>query len=296
MKPVFLKKNTQTAEDSFFSIYAEVPHTYDQFHYHHEYELHYNIMNQGTRFVGDSIEPFSNHELVLLGPNIPHYWKSDLCYYRKGSLKLAKVVVIQFLRNFAGEDFFALPEMKTTALLLEKARQGIIFQGDSVRKTGKKMIELTRESGRNRLLYLISILCDLSEIKDYKLLVSSGFCQSYYKMHNEEKISDIYNFLVRNYHQEISLPEVAKHANMNPSAFCRYFRNATNKTFSEAINEIRVGIACKNLINTDLSISQIAYECGYMNVPYFNRQFKKLKNSTPLEFRMSHFPVHKSLG
>jgi AraC-like DNA-binding protein len=144
------------------------------------------------------------------------------------------------------------------------------------------------EIGRTRLLTLIDILCDLSEIQDYRLLASSGFCQSIYKTGNEEKISGLYNYLAHNYHRDIHLNDMAEHANMNPSAFCRYFRNATDKTFSEAINEIRIGIACKDLIDTDLSISQIAYNCGYRNVPYFNRQFKRIKNSTPLEFRQKY--------
>jgi len=288
MKPLFLIKNTQTAEQSFFSTYAEVGHTYDKFHYHHEYELHYNIQNNGTRFVGDSIEPFSSNELVLLGPNIPHYWKSDLSYYKRGSQKLVKVVVIQFIKDFAGKDFFSLPEMKATATLLDRSKYGVYFYGSKIRKIGYRLRKLTQENNREKLLSLISVLCDLAEITDYRLLASQGFCELFYKNHNEEKISKLYNYLITNFHRELNLSEVADHINLNPSAFCRYLKNVTNKTFSDIINELRIGIACKNLIYSNECISQIAYDCGYNNVSYFNRQFKKLKNMAPREFRLKY--------
>lgn len=285
MKPIFLKKNTQTAEQSFFSRYAEVPHTYDQFHYHYEYELLYNIQNNGTRFVGDSIEPFSNGDLVLVGPNIPHYWRSDLSYYNEGSKKVAKVILAHFVRDFAGPDFFSMPEMKNAAQLLERARNGIAFYGEETKKAKELLCRMINENGWKKALCLVSVLCELAEIPDSRILATVGFCQALSKNRNEEKISDIYNFLVRNHDQELNLNKVADHAKMNPSAFCRYFKYATNKTFSEALNEIRIGIACRNLINTSLSISQIAYACGYQYIPYFNRQFLKIKNCTPLEFR-----------
>jgi AraC-like DNA-binding protein len=288
MKPIFLKKNTQNAEESFFSRYAEVPHTYDHFHYHKEFELLFNIQNNGTRFVGDSIEPFFDGDLVLVGPNIPHYWRSDLSYYNENSNKLAKVICIHFVRDFAGVDFFSIPEMQNVATLLEKARYGISFPVDKTDKAKEYIFKLVNETGWKKVIFLISVLNELAEIKGNRLLATIGFCQAFYRRHDEEKISDIYNFLVRNHDQNLNLFKVAEHANMNPSAFCRYFKNATNRTFSEALNEIRIGIACRNLINTSLSISQIAYTCGYQYIPYFNRQFLKIKKCTPLEFRQKY--------
>jgi len=286
MKPLFLKKNTQAAEESFITRYAELHHTNGQYHYHAEYELLYNIQNRGTRFVGDSIDPFSDKDLVLIGPNIPHYWKSYLTNYQEEHDQLVRYACVHFFRDFAGNDLFLHPVMSSVSHLLEKAKYGVFFQGREACAVGEKVVRLAREErGWNKVLSLIFVLCKLAEMKDYRLLASPGFCNAFYKARNEEKISTIYNFLVQNHHLDLGLEDVANHAGMNPSAFCRYFKRATSKTYSEVLNEIRIGMACKSLIASDHSISQIAYECGYQNVPYFNRQFIMLKKCTPFEFR-----------
>lgn len=287
MKPIFLEKETQMGENSFLARYAEVPHTYNQFHFHKEYELLYNIENSGTRFVGDSIRRFGNNDLVLVGPHLPHYWQSDDIYFEGNPNIKAKVVLIQFVEDFLGEKFINLPESKPIRDLLKKASQGIQIRGDEARLIGKKIVRLTRLSGWSRLLLLIEILCQMSEAKDSMLLASSGFCEAH-KIGNGERVSDIFNHIIKNHQRDFSLEEAARLANMNPSAFCRYLKRSTSKTFSEILNEVRIGFACKMLINTQLSVSEIAYNCGYQNVPYFNRQFKNIKDRTPQEYRFKY--------
>lgn len=288
MKPIFLPKETRTAEESFFCRYAEVPHTYDKFHYHKEYELLYHIENRGTRFVGDSIRRFSHGDLVLVGPNIPHYWHSDDMYYEKNQNLTAKVVLFHFLKDFAGEDFFELPEMKAAKSLLERARHGVQIFGTKTLHIGSKIMDVVNKTGWERILSLIAILNEMGEVDQFNLLASAGFCNSYYKNRNEEKITNLYNYMLQNHNRELSLEEVAGHVNMNTSAFCRFIKNVTNKTFSNILNEIRIGVSCRQLINTGLSISEVGYNCGYQNISYYNRQFKTIKQMTPFEYRMKH--------
>lgn len=287
MKPIFLEKDTQAGENSFFTRYAEVPHTYNQFHFHKEYELLYNIENNGTRFIGDSIRRFGNHDLVLVGPNIPHYWQSDDQYFMGDPNIMARVVLVQFVDNFLGEKFLNAPEMALIRNLLDRAAQGIQIRGEEARAIGEKFYLVTQLSGWKKLLTLIEALCMMSEVKDYILLASRGFCESH-KVGNEERISSIFNQIIKNHQREFKLEEAAELANMNPSAFCRYIKKTTSKTFSEVLNEVRIGFACKMLINTNDSISQVAYNCGYQNVPYFNRQFRTIKERTPQEYRMKY--------
>lgn len=287
MGPKFLTKHTKSAEHSFYCQMAEVPHTYDQFHYHKEYELLYTLENNGTRFLGDSIASFSNDDLVLVGPNLPHYWQSDAKYYENNPLLKAKIVLIQFETDFAGKDFFDLPEMKNVKKLLSAAHRGVRIKQRHAQSVKNKIVNITEKSGWNQILGLLDVLCLLGE-SDYELLASEGFSQSYYKQNNEEKISNIYSFLVQNHHKNLTLADVANHANMNASAFCRYFKSVTNKTLSESLNDIRIGIACKKLIDTELSIAEIGYMCGYQNVSYFNRQFKNVKKINPTNYRMKY--------
>lgn len=287
MKPIYFKKYNQSSENSFLVHYAEVPHTYDKFHFHKEYEILYNIENSGTRFVGDSIRRFSNGDLVLVGPHIPHYWHSDDRYFEGIDDLTAKVVLIQFEEDFLGEKFNGLPEMKNIRSLFQKATHGIRFTGRDGAKIGEMIIRISEENGWKKLLLMIEMLCLMSEAKDFELLSSRAFTEAS-KYANQEKMSDLFNFMVSNYSRELKLDEVADRANMNISAFCRYFKKSTSKTFSHAFNEIRVGFACKKMINSDKTISEIAFECGYNNISYFNRVFKTIKRATPQKYREMH--------
>jgi AraC-like DNA-binding protein len=287
MKPIFLEKDTQAGEYSFFARYAEVPHTFNQFHYHKEYELIYNIENSGTRFIGDSIRRFTNHDLVLVGPNIPHYWQSDDQYFAGDPSIIAKVALVQFVDDFLGNKFMQIPETAGIRDLLNRASQGIQIRGDEALIIGEKIVQITKQTSWKRLTQLIEVMFMMSEAKDYQLLASRGFCDAH-KVGNEERISIIFGYIIKNHHRDYKLEEAADLANMNTTSFCKYIKKATSKTFSEILNEVRIGFACKMLINTEDPISQVAYNCGYQNVPYFNRQFRIIKERTPQEYRMMY--------
>ncbi len=287
MEPQFLRKNTKTAERSFYSRYAEVPYTYDQFHYHKEFELLYTIENSGTRFIGDSIENFANNDLVLVGPGLPHYWHSDKEYYQADPLLKAKVIVIHFEIDFLGAAFFDVPELGAVKAMLAKANRGIQFSKQLVKELSPVLFDVAGKQNWQQIMSLVTALCKMAE-SEYSMIASEGFSNSYHKSNNEDRITGIYNFLIQKHHENITLTDIAEFANMNTAAFCRYFKKATSKTFSDSLNEIRIGIACKKLINTELSVAEIGYSCGYQNVTYFNRQFKKIKKVSPSAYRMKY--------
>lgn len=287
MEPQFLRKNTKTAEHSFYCRYAEVPYTYDQFHYHKEFELLYILKSNGTRFIGDSIESFENHDLVLVGPGLPHYWQSDAEYYQNDENLKAKVIVIHFELDFLGGDFFEIPEMNHVKLLLSKANRGIHFPVKDAKLLGKKLLDIPKQNDWLQITELISILSMMAEC-DYRTIASESFSNSYHQSNNEDRVTGIYNYLIQHHNEDITLSNVSQFANMNPAAFCRYFKKATSKTFSDSLNEIRIGIACKKLINTELSIAEIGYSCGYQSISYFNRQFKRVKKMSPSAYRMKY--------
>ncbi len=287
MKPTFLVKQSKTGDSSFIVKYIDLPHLYKDFFYHNEYELLYNIENSGTRCIGDNISRYGNHDLVLVGPNIPHFWHSDEKFIKGYPEVESKSIVVQFVEDFLGNPFFNLPEIASIKNLLNRSTRGVQIRGEEAVFIGKKIIQLTKLTGWRRLLLLIEILHLMNEASDYVLLASSGFIETH-KIRNEEKISLIFNSIVANSSRDFTLKEAAALANMSVSAFCRYFKKNTTKTFSVVLNEIRIGSACRSLIYTDDSISQIAYKSGYLNVPYFNRQFKKIKGVTPLDYRLEN--------
>lgn len=284
MKPIFLQKQTASPECSFVINYTSIPHTYNKFHYHKEFELHYSIENDGTRFVGDSIQPFSNGDLVLVGPYLPHCWKSSEKFYQ-GNIDLsARVMVIHFEEGFLGTDFISVPEMKSVKELFHRSKLGIQFHGDSSAKMAEIVMQIYESEGWKRLLLMVELLCMMSESQEKSVLSSEGFAEAN-RNANQEKINGLLNYMIENYSRQLTLDEMASQAHMNTSAFCRYFKKKTSKTFSQVLNEIRIGFACRKILNTDLSMQEIAYDCGYMNVPYFNKVFKSIKGFPPQTYR-----------
>lgn len=88
--------------------------------------------------------------------------------------------------------------------------------------------------------------------------------------------------------EEIRIEEVADLASMSYSGFCRYFKNRTKKNFSHFVNEIRIGYACKRLIESDISVSSVCYESGFNNLANFNKQFKNIVKTTPYQFQQKN--------
>jgi AraC-like DNA-binding protein len=80
---------------------------------------------------------------------------------------------------------------------------------------------------------------------------------------------------------------------MTPSAFCHYFKKYTRKTFTQYVNEVRIGYACKLLIETDLNVSEIGYQSGYNSLSRFNKCFKLHRGKTPLGYRKNFISLNR---
>jgi len=255
-------------------------------HFHEELELVYIIKSTGTRFVGDSIEKFQSGEVVLIGKNVPHMWLNDEVYFEKKSDLIAEAVAIHFKDNFVGKEFLSLPEMQPIARLLKKATQGIRFNHvtDTVKNELKKLSSLDPAL---KITRIIEILSQLEKEQNYTLLSSNGFINTFHQTENK-RLNTIYEYVYQNFHTPISAKDVAELANMNASAFSRFFKTTHRKPFTRFLNEIRIGFACKMLLGNKESITSIAYACGFSNISNFNRQFKIIKGESPSSFLSHH--------
>jgi AraC-like DNA-binding protein len=287
MLPLFLKKNTKSYEQSFYIEKFSVPHTYDIWHNHIELEFLHIIKGSGTRFIGDSIEAFGDGDLVLVGPNLPHVWRSDKIYYENNPDLKIELILTQFLKDFAGKDFFNLPEMTALREFLDDAAQGVQVLGETRALVSKKLIDLTLSTGGEKLLEFLSILNFIAKTKEYKVLSSLGFIDSY-QSKGADRINKVHDYIMNNFTEDISLQQAADIANMNETAFCRYFKTTTLKTFTQFLNEVRIGYACKLLLHQKLNISSVGYESGFKNISYFNRVFKNALGITPQEYQKRH--------
>lgn len=253
-------------------------------HFHPEYELVYVIQSFGKRFVADHVESFQAGDLVLLGSNLPHFWKNDDVFYEGNSEFRVNAIVIHFPPDFFRYSIETYPEFQPIRNLLTRAKRGISFGREVSDKLSAVLKKTLNASGLERTLLFIRALDRLAREPDYRLLASESYRQEIQDWSND-RLSKVMHLINAGYRDQITLNKVAGHIGMNPSAFSRYFKEKTSKSFSGFVNEMRVGYACKLIQEGNHNISQICYESGFNNLSNFNRQFKKTTRMTPLEYR-----------
>ena len=271
---------------SFTTKVNEYPYFLKIWHHHPELELVVVLKSEGTCFIGDSIEKFQSGEIVLIGKDIPHMWLNDEDYFQTNSPLSAKAIAIHFKEDYLGDGFFETPEMIHLLELFKRARFGIKFENIPQRFI-QKMQDMLELDGFEKTMAFLHILNKLAKHKNYKLLASQGYINSY-KPSENKTIDKIHAYIFKNFNQTITLEEVAEIAHMNTSAFSRFFKRVNRKTFSRYVSEIRIGYACKLLLENKHTIAAICYECGFNNISNFNRQFKIIRNTTPSEYLKEH--------
>lgn len=262
-------------EESFFQA---------PFHSHPELELVYIKESYGKRIVGNSVTHFVPGDMVFLGSDIPHVWLNDEVYYQGISTLKAKAIVVYFNKDIFGPAFYEQKETKKIIHLFSQGEKGLAITGKTNEKVAKKLEKLLTKQNFEIIVGLFEILSILSESDEIENINTEAYSPANNQSKND-RLSDVFDYVKENYKEEISLIEIAKIANLTPTSFCRMFKLKTKKSFVEYLNAIRVSNACKLLIETDMGISEIAYECGYKTASNFNQLFKKLTATTPKEYR-----------
>jgi AraC-like DNA-binding protein len=256
----------------------------NKLHYHEEVELIHFIKGEGTQFVGDSVTSFVDGDMVLVGANLPHHWRFNDCYYDAENPVVADIGVIQFSDKFLGEAFLSLPENKPLKVILEKSKRGIKILGKNKNKIAKMIDKVMKADGAEGILYLIHALIEISKSDEIEPLSSLGFVMDL-EATDCNRIRDIFDYSFANFRNKINLEEIADVANISPNSFCRYFKSKTKKTYSRFLTEIKVGQACKLLIDNSLNIKQICYESGFNNFASFHKSFKSIMGKSPLLYQ-----------
>ena len=267
-----LSGHSSFVADKFITPCFETP-----WHYHDEYELVLIIKGKGKQFIGNHISDYSEGSLTFLGPNLPHFFRKEEPQAIGGSL------VIHFKEDFLGKSFITIPEMQKIKLLFERSKMGIEFFGETRKTLIAKMNEMLELQDIERLICLLSVLSILADSSEFDLLSSPEISGQNNK--DSDRLNKVFNYIMTNFKEEIQLEEVAEIANMSYSGFCRYFKNRTKKNFSLFVNEIRIGYACKRLMESEISVSNICFESGFNNMTNFNEQFKKIVKCTPYQFQ-----------
>jgi AraC-like DNA-binding protein len=252
-------------------------------HNHPEYELNLVMGISGTRIVGDSTERYFDHDLVLLGPYLYHKWDGDEAMQKSG--QPYRVITIQFGTDLFNTQLLQKDRFFKIRKLLQDASRGIKFHGKTLKEAIKKMIILTKDQGFTSIIEFLQLLDLLSNSTETAFLASEGFTPQALKSESN-RIRIAYGYILKNFHdQHIKMGDVAAQVNMSNSAFSHFFQKYTNKSFTQFLIDVRIGHACKLLLDTDENISQICYLSGFNNLANFNRLFRKYRSCTPLEYR-----------
>lgn len=279
MRAAYENIESKKGGQSFVAYHRQVPSFPFQWHYHPEYELTLIVKGNGKRLVGDSYHPFTAGDLVLLGPGLPHTWASD-----ESSPRNVSAVVIQFPASFI-DPFLGHSELDAVGRLLQASRRGLCFASKPAQELARRIQALPEHKGATRITELIGILDGLAARK-YSLLASEYYTPA--KGGHEQRINKVCQYILRRSAEEVTLQKAAALVHLSDSAFCKFFRRATGKTFSDYVNEVRTGHAAHLLMETDRSISEIAFEAGFESLTYFNRVFLRKKGMQPGMFRKKH--------
>jgi AraC-like DNA-binding protein len=252
-------------------------------HYHPEFELTLIIDSEGQRMVGDGICDYRPGDLVLLGPNLPHCYRSWPA--KSKSSKRQRAIVIQFREDCFGDHFFEIPEMRPVSQLFQRSASGLDF---GVTRTGKQVAGRLREilslPPARRLVSFLSVLVDLAAESGARA-ISTERVRPLCRVEDQRRTDQICSYLNQRYEHEIDFKDLAQTVHMSQASLCRFFKRATGRTMTTYINQLRVGAAAQLLASTELSVLEVGFRVGFGNYSNFNRQFKRIKGVTPLSLR-----------
>lgn len=282
MKPV--QKSRIPANKAFIIKELIAPYFDNKWHFHSEFQLFVALKGKGTRFIGDNMQSFEEGDMVMTGPNLPHLWRNDLEYFESNSGLETHGIVIYFPDTFLNNSVFKLEEFSFISSLLHKSSRGIQITGKTNLEVTNLMKELLEIEGIESIIHLLKILQKIAVSEDCKLITEATYINTH-KESEKDRMGMVFDFVMHNFRDKISLKEVADICNLSESAFSRYFKSRANQSFSDFLSQIRINHAYKLLQDESMNISQICYECGFFTLSNFNKQFKERSGKTPIEYR-----------
>jgi AraC-like DNA-binding protein len=246
---------------------------FDKLHQHEEIQISLLVKGQGKLIIGDSIHSYSAGDLIVIDGKIPHLFQST------SSDEVSHMISLFFTPNSFGSDFFTIPDLEQSASFFNNPNTG--YKVSDKNRVARQILEALPFVGQfSRFISFLELLKSISE-GDTTML--TGFIHPKALNANEGKrLQEVLDYVMHNFERDIKLITVANLAFMTPNAFCRFFKQRTNKTFFQFLIELRIEHACQLLVsNKDLSILEIAEKSGFGSISNFNRKFKHIKKNTP---------------
>lgn len=287
MKPA-LRRITINPEYSFSIRKDTGSQVYSMWHHHPEIELFLIRGGKGLQIVGDKTSNFTEScHMIVTGPYLPH-----TLVYGQAPGREVEAIVVHFDPRLFGETFLALPEMKPVRELLDRTAYGLQIKGRTLELMEKQLFELYEAGYTERLLMLLQLLYAIARGKEYDVIASTGFAGDF-SLRDNTRLNKIYQFTFENFQRGVNIDEVASQLNLSKESFCRYFKMKTGKTYIRFLMEVRIGHACKLLMENEMNVAEICFACGYNNASNFHHQFKAIKGQTPYQYQKDYLNTAK---
>ena len=252
-------------------------------HFHGEYEMLYVEKGYGQCIIGDSIIDYSDETLLLFGSALPHCMKNPPEYDKDDNLRV-NGTIIKNKKDFMQYSFTHYVQFININTLLNESNRGLKISVKNKQEISLLLKQIPEAEGMEQIILFLRLLQELSLIKKREFAASPNYNPVPAEFKNK-KIEKVVAYINKRYTNNITLDEISSYAAMNPSAFCRYFKDNTGKTLKQYITDMRIGYACKLLADDRLNISEISIECGFDSAVHFNRCFKSVTSVTPTEYR-----------
>ena len=250
---------------------------YDKLHQHEEIQVSYMVEGYGKLMVNDNVVSYRSGDLFIIGGKMPHLFRSEP---REG--EMSHMISFFLTEDAFGPEFFQKREVNKLRSFFEKSAQGLVVRAGEHRLSAD-FLKLPDQDQFAQFMTVMHIMHALSGARGGAL---SGFRYTRGITDADgERLQVVFDRVISNFREPISLGDIAASVHMTPNAFCRYFKTRTNKTFFEYLIAIRVEHACE-LLSTreELSVADVAYACGFRTLSNFNRKFKMLTGVTPKSY------------
>lgn len=283
MKPA-LRRITVNPEYSFSVRKDTGAQVYSMWHHHPEIELFLIRGGKGVQIVGDKTSTITETcHMIITGPFLPH----TIVYNNGSSGREVEAIVVHFNPAMFGHGFLDMPEMKEIKELLDKTTYGLEIKGATLDLMERQLFELYEADYPTRLLLLLRALHAIARGKEYEVIASTGFAGGFSNNDNT-RINKIYQYTFDNFQRGITIEDVASQLHLSKESFCRYFKLKTGKTYIRFLMEVRIGHACKLLMENEMNVAEVCFACGYNNASNFHHQFKTIKGKTPFQYQRDY--------
>lgn len=251
-------------------------------HKHDVFELNFVEHASGARrIVGDNSEVIGDYDLVLItSTDLEHVWMQNTC-----TSESIHEITVQFMFDLSENSLFTKNPFRDIYRMLSMAQRGLVFPMDAIMQIYKPLLELSSvPDGFDAFMHFLDILHTMAKCEGTRTLATTSYANVNIG-EDSHRILKVKDYIDKNYMDEIKLKTLADIACMSDAAFSRFFKLHTGRTVSDYIIEIRLGNASRMLVDTNMTVVDISFQCGYNNLSNFNRVFKRKKGCSPTEFR-----------